>query len=383
MLSECIQGEWLFKADRGHVYEVMHDLAWHGDTLIPLVKGTLLELLAAGDPSNTSILRYALTMLFADKEPPITKLAGIAEKRIRSYPLGEPGFILWMAVWLQLDAQPALIALEEMLNHSADLDQIMLRLCTALSGEYRDRCPLVPKPSYLSAAALHTFIPLVYGRIRPGDDVERTGGGAYTPEERDHAQNYRNGLLSRLSTSEDSEATTILRELTNDPVMASRRDWILHLLDERIEREADLPPWTPDDIRSFAKEHEIDPKTDRDLFKIACKRLTEIKNDVEKSDNSLPEELRLGDEEPKLRRWLARKLSDRSRNRYTVPQEEEIDQSKKPDLRLENPRTDPLSLEMKWADKWSLTVLLERLENQLVGQYLHAHKSRYPLCQYE
>jgi hypothetical protein len=36
-----------------------------------------------------------------------------------------------------------------------------------------------------------------------------------------------------------------------------------------------------------------------------------------------------------------------------------------------------VSIEIKWADSWTLPQLLERLENQLVGQYLRAHNSRY------
>jgi hypothetical protein len=56
---------------------------------------------------------------------------------------------------------------------------------------------------------------------------------------------------------------------------------------------------------------------------------------------------------------------------------EKIDQQERPDLRLENPRTGPVSIEIKWADNWTLPQLLERLENQLVGQYLRAHNSRY------
>jgi hypothetical protein len=31
----------------------------------------------------------------------------------------------------------------------------------------------------------------------------------------------------------------------------------------------------------------------------------------------------------------------------------------------------------KWADRWSAAELLERLENQLVGDYLRAHDSRF------
>jgi hypothetical protein len=37
-----------------------------------------------------------------------------------------------------------------------------------------------------------------------------------------------------------------------------------------------------------------------------------------------------------------------------------------------------VSIEIKWADKkWGLPQLLDRLENQLVGQYLRDDQSRY------
>lgn len=106
-------------------------------------------------------------------------------------------------------------------------------------------------------------------------------------------------------------------------------------------------------------------------------RLTDIKDDVEHSDNSLREEVQNGADEYVLRRWLARKLQERARQRYTMPQEEEIDQEERPDLRAENPHTTPVSVELKWADHWTLAQLVERLENQLVGQYLRAERSRF------
>ena len=282
-----------------------------------------------------------------------------------------------MSTWLQIDAQSALRVLQSELSECANANQVMVRLCSSLSGRYEERLPISPDPNYLSPAAMRTFTPLVYRYVRPADDIERAGTGVYSPEDRDHAQRFRDSLLSKLMQSEQPEATNVLRELMDDPALADRRDWILHLLDERVKIQANLPPWTPTDLRSFAREHEIDPKTDHDLFKIARKRLQEIKNDVEKSDNSLRDELRVGDEERKLRKWLTRKLNDRSRKRYTLPQEEEIDQEEKPDIRIENPNTNPVSVEVKWADRWTLKQLLERLENQLVGQYLRSHNTRF------
>jgi hypothetical protein len=181
----------------------------------------------------------------------------------------------------------------------------------------------------------------------------------------------------RLAQSEDASATARLQELVGENDLAGKRDWILHLLDERHMKNADPSAWDPTDIRVFTRDHETDPKIARDLFGIIIHRLMDIRNDVERSDNSLREEVRVGADEYVLRRWLARKLNERSRHRYTIPQEEEIDQERRPDLRAENPKTDPVSLEVKWADNWTIAELLAGLETRLVGQYLRAHHSRH------
>jgi hypothetical protein len=160
--------------------------------------------------------------------------------------------------------------------------------------------------------------------------------------------------------------------------MESVRDWILELLDQRLAREADFSPWTAADLRSFALYHEVDPKTDGELFAIAQKRIRDLKRDVENSDNSLRDELPRDGREMHLRRWLARKLNERANGRYTLPQEPEIDLQQRPDLRFLRPGLPPVSVEVKLADLgWTITELIERLENQLVGQYLRDHQSRH------
>ena len=213
--------------------------------------------------------------------------------------------------------------------------------------------------------------------MRLADDVDHVGEGVYSPRERYAAQDFRNGLLPRLAAIGTPQARQVLVELRGERLLAGARDWISHLIDQVTGRVADLTPWTATDVRTFAEDHEVDPKTDRDLFRIACKRLRDIKRGVETDDISLRDEVRQGDTEIILRQWLARKLRERARGRYTVPQEEEIDRSERPDLRIEHPTTAPVSIEVKWAEKWSLAQLIERLENQLVGQYLRAHDSRY------
>ncbi len=375
ILTECIRGEWQFDAKREHVYEVFSKLSWTGEVLLPLVIDSVIAQIRSGDPLNVNVLETAITVLLKNTNSSASILAEIAPDRITKYARDSREFILWLAVWIQIDAGTALQYLQQVLSSMPDADALMIRLCDMLQGGRRQNIN-TPYPDYDKPVHLRTFIPLIYHYIRPSEDVYHEG--AYTPTARDNAQRFRDSLLERLSQSESTEADEVLNEFLQEPALASYRDYILHLIDQRAERQADLPPWSPVDIRIFAEEYEIDPKTDRDLFKIASRRLDEIKHDVEKADNSIRFEMHKDDDERKLRIWLARKLQDRSRNRYTIPQEEEIDRRERPDLRIEKPGMAPVSIEIKWADKsWTLPQLLERLENQLVGQYLRDDKSRY------
>ena len=377
ILSECIRGEWQLDASHERANEVLHDLLWSGEGLVHLVEEPLLSQLLEGDPKNTSVLENAVVLLLRRPTPPMQTLVQVAESRVRDYPIDSRGFLVWLAVWLQIDAIPAIKFLEEILSSSQDPIRIMERICAILGSNRSGTAPIVREPDFLLPDRLRTFIRLVFQYIRPNDDIQRSGPGAYSPTDRDDAQRFRDELLDRLAQSASPEAGLLLRELLDDPNLVRWRDWIKHLIDKHIERLADLPPWKPIDIRNFSEEYEIDPRTDHDLFKIACRRLMDLKYDVEKAENSLRNELHPNDDESILRSWIARKLVERSRERYTVPQEEEIDQRWRPDLRIENPKTAPISIEIKWASELSLKALLERLENQLIGQYLRDHHSRY------
>jgi hypothetical protein len=69
-------------------------------------------------------------------------------------------------------------------------------------------------------------------------------------------------------------------------------------------------------------------------------------------------------------------LRDLSRGRYIVPQEEELADRKKPDIRVFGVGFDgPVPIELKVADSWPGPKLIERLHNQLCGQYLRDIRS--------
>jgi hypothetical protein len=377
VFAECVTAEWDYPADRPRGPESLQRFAWSGGPMLPPMQVALLTRLRAGDPPSSRTLSLVLTMLANQTAPPLAELEAIARSRLTNPATGTGPAALWFSIWLQIDPAAALDAWEQGLRNRADADQVMLSVCSGLQDRDFSHGPRLAQPRHRTVAVVRRLLPVVFAHVRPTDDIDRTTGGGYTPEARDHAQDFRGSLLRLLVDSPDAVASDVLEELAGSAALAPLRDRLLHLRDEHLQQQADRERWRPSDVRQFTREHEVDPQTDRDLFRIVLKRFDDVKNDVERSDFGLRTQLRPGDLEFRLRIWLAQELIRRARQRYTVPQEAVIDQNQRPDIRLENPRTDPISTEIKWAQRWSFNELVEALEVQLLGQYLRAHNSRH------
>ena len=196
VFSESVRGEWQYSAELQHPYAVMHDLVWHGNEIARLINDEVLTLPNISDPPNYWILRYALFLLLNQKNPSIEQIARIADQRLSQYSVGEPKWLLWMSKWLQVDANSAISALQAELGNNPKPDQMMVSLCSSLSGRYDEGLPQHPHQSYLAPTALRSLVPLVYRYVPPANDIDRSGTGIYSPEDRDDAQEFRSGLLS-------------------------------------------------------------------------------------------------------------------------------------------------------------------------------------------
>jgi hypothetical protein len=375
VLSDCVRGEWAIQDDNRERWDVLYRLAWSAHELDALTRSTMLDLLAAGDPAHLYPLHQVLTALFNLTDLPASELRIIAASRFPVSVSESPSLAAWFTVWVQLDPLVALDAWENRLCQLATADDIITAVCAGLNGRDARVGPRLSDQSYLTAAVLGKFVTIVARHVRFSEDVHRVG--SYSPGNRDFAQEFRESLFRRLADLSDPAAADVLAQLAEESALISRRDYLRHLREDLLERLAEVERWRPADVRRFEKEHETDPYTDFDLYRIGRKRLRDIKNDVERSDTGLRSQLSEASDERNLRIWLANQLRVRGRNRYTVPQEVEIDRQQHPDIRLENPRAGYVPIEIKLASEWSLSVLLERLENQLFGQYLRAHDGRY------
>ena len=380
VLSKAISGEWTYSENLEHVHDVIAKLAWMPN-LPTMIGQIVIKQLEASDPVHPKILEYSLTTIFQCGNYSIDILHQLASERIKHYQPDQSHWLIWMKTWLQMDALPAMSYFEnELVKFSKDEQSLIVtRLCSSLSGRWGEQ-PKLKYISYLEISALSKLIPLVYRHIRPKEDIERAGNGVYSPEALYHAQDFRSFLLESLNNNPDPEADNVLRTFLAKLEMQGQHDWILHLLDGRKCKRAEDAVWCAKDIRMFSEKFISEPRSDYQLFRLLKRLIQNVKDEIEASENAANrKQIRIEDKEEDFRGFLYKKLSDQSQGWFSITQETEVDLGQRPDLRVERVGLNPLPIEIKLASMsaWTLPKLVERLDNQLVGQYLRPAQIRY------
>jgi hypothetical protein len=150
-----------------------------------------------------------------------------------------------------------------------------------------------------------------------------------------------------------------------------------HHAKTKAELDADLTPWTIEQTLEFQSAIERTPSNHRELFELAEMRFLDLKDNLEHGDSSIADILIKGaTQETDMRKYIGDWLREKAQGRYAIPQEEELADDKRMDLRMHGMGFDaPLPVELKLADKWTGSKLFERLENQLCGDYLRDNRS--------
>lgn len=380
-LSEPVTAEFAYPASLEHVYEVVAKLAG-GSSGTAATNASISKALRAGDPRNSNVLEQVLSALSRGEVSDFATLAALGPVRVLAYDVGQRPWILWMATWLSVDASGALqylrSALARLATHVAD--DLMVLLCAELSGG-TDGHRRSEVATFLEPESLKIFIPIVHSHVRPAEDIDRVGRGAYTPEPRDNAQDLRSRLWEALRSSESGEADAVLSSFLSDVRLADQRDRILSMLDERRGKLADPVAWAAEDVREFAMHFRHHPRSDYQLYRLVYRLVVNIKFEVEKSMNATNrKQVRFGDLEKDFQGFLARKLEEQSLEWFSVTQESEVDLGQRPDVHVNASRLNTLPIEVKLANLgWTVRTLLERLENQLIGQYLRPANVNYGL----
>ena len=283
-----------------------------------------------------------------------------------------------MAAWIGVEAQSAFDALNLILKEIDNPDhatEFSIEFIVALLGDRFNQIKSKYQ-DYVRPEILLPLINLMHTYIRSSEDIDRTTGGVYSPTLRDEAQSARNRLSQLLINIPGKATYQALIELAQSHPDEQSRQWYVLEAKQRAEADAEFDSWQSEDIKHFAKEAEKSPHNHRELFELTVSRLLDLKNDLEDGDASNAALLQLIKDEAKHRIYIGNWLRERSLGRYSVPQEEELADAKRPDIRIHGFGFDgPVPIELKIVCSWTGTQLVERLNNQLCGQYLRDTRS--------
>jgi hypothetical protein len=351
---------------------ILHDLVYHAPWLHASMAPVLLEWVEANPTRINTNRHYCLHILVNGGIEP-ARLAALASREIAQ--TNNPDSIpLWYALRVDCDPVNGIPEVEQWLT---DLDVEVARsaaqiFVTALMGgsHVRDGGPNIGR--FRTAMHLKSLYVLMHRYIRAKEDINRADGGVYSRKLRDDAQDARNSLFNLLSEIPGKTSYTVIKQLIHEHPDPDYRPWMAKRAYKRAEEDGDLEPWTAEQVSAFEKLQTITPLTHRQLFDLAVHRLLDLKNWLERGNDSPWKTWQRADGETEMRTLIAGWLNLKCREQYTTAQEPELANSQRMDIWLHNTNVhSPVPIELKLLDKvWSGPKLCERLRNQLAGDYL-------------
>jgi hypothetical protein len=355
---------------------IISDLSWSGQWAWDQISPSVYELLKKTEPKNLSNLDGLLKIIQGSiLEDGL--IEALASRKCHTLKRLEH-VARWFAVWTGVAPDAAIAALKARIGKIADRKKrtlFAMTFITHLLGDNRSHDAAV-RQKFKTPECLKLLYLLMHRHIRRKEDINRAGMGVYSPELRDNAQDARNRLYNLLNKIPGKESFLALIDIANVHPDEASRPWISHHAKSKAEQDGDIQPWSPSQVRDFHERLERTPSNHRELAELAVLRLQDLKDDLEHGDSSVADILQTVTQETIMRKYIGHELREKAFRRYSIPQEEEFADAKKPDLRFHGADFDgPVPVELKLADNWSGPALFERLENQLCGDYLRDNRS--------
>ena len=227
VLRNCVEADWLLTGPNARGSGVA-DRLYHGaPSLSRLMARELLGMLRISDPGSPRLLLNVVGVILRGSPGSASNVAQLAAVRVRAHLLHGLLVAPWLLVWLWLDALAALDWLEEKSSSTPrdDIDALFLAVGSWMNEDTGRPMAIDETPSYHDLGPLRRLLRLFYRHVRPEDDVHRVG--TYSPDSRDHTQEFRDALLNRLTNTPGPEAHAALVGLADDPLFVRHREQVL------------------------------------------------------------------------------------------------------------------------------------------------------------
>ena len=367
------EAEWeLFEVtEERPPHYVMSCLKWYAPWYRERLAPRFLGLLRTRDPVFARPLGIALGAILGREDIQDGDVAALCTGKIDAGTTPDTHIHLWYAAWVSVDPAPAIKRLSQALealerDRATDLS---VGFINALNGS-RAIPGIGVRENHVTARHLSALYRLMNQYIRPEEDIERAGRGVYSPTPRDQAQEARDLIYKALRDIPGKEAFDALMEIARTAPTEDARAWRKGLAETRAQADADTP-WPVSKVNEFARDLECTPSTPHELFDIAVSRILDLKHEYEVGDFSPAEVVIETERETELRNYLAGELQRRSHGRYSISQEDEFPNGQRTDIRFMHADVRGMvPVELKIADNWSGPQLLQKLRDQLCGDYL-------------
>ena len=332
----------------------------------------LVEILSTQEPVNDQVFNSALSLILSQNQDPAIqhRIAMLASDRFLST-RDRNRKITWLSILLYINGLEAVELLKAWISDLGIFEkqrELMVSICATLTDYGEPRFGNIPR-DYEKIEVLNELLPLIYGYVRFEDDAHHAV--VYTPGARDHAERTRSHLLSIVANAPGRKSYDVLMKLANSWPNGYFKDRMFYLAREHAAQDAEQAPWPGAAVAEFSLSAMKRPGSEAELFDIALSRLDDLKINIEDGDESMAMLLLALSEETEVRVYFASQLRQLSRSFYTVGSEEELADATRTDIRVNAPQvSSPVPIELKIADRWSLAQLRERIENQLIGQYM-------------
>lgn len=297
----------------------------------------------------------------------------------------------WAASWLTAYPKSFCKAVAKWLKNSPeDARAFIFQLAAHLGTDNGARAVRLAKTGNEGVAALAALYEWTLTTVLPEEDIERSSGEAYSPDDRDHAQQLRDALIPAIAAAQSQLAYEVLNKLRLSS-KGSREIYIRSVqfgMREAQFARAPLPQQKYDDFeRNFSAD-----VSDTTSFAMRVESdLLAVKYDIEQGEHSLRRfftEVMMknhargkaeGDKEglaleADFQRLLASELHHHSNGLYTVTVEPHTAEAKRRDV-LCSKGNMFASIELKMSRRWSYEDYEVALEKQLVGQYMRHNKA--------
>ncbi|MBA55472.1 MAG: hypothetical protein CMK89_13540 [Pseudomonadales bacterium] len=354
------------------MHYILQDIVYHAPWLHGQLTPLLQQWIEDNPDSDWEVLRDCFHILDTEQVP-IEWLTSFAQSRVSASGSAEDS-TKWYALWVDTDPETGIAAVESWLaGMEADAATTAAQqFVVQLLGGRRERDGWAFAQKFKSVPYLTELYVLMHQYIRVEDDIDRAGGGVYSPGLRDDAQDARSQLFNLLTEIPGKETYGALLELSRSHPVEDHRAFMIKQARRRAEQDADDPPWTDGQIYDFSLLMERDPSTHRQLFDLGVLHLNDFKDWLEKGNDSLYATYQKASDETEMRKIVAHWINVHAQGRYSCAQENPLANEQRPDIWLQHPVVvSPVPIELKLLDKgWSGPDLCERLRNQLAGDYL-------------